>query len=286
MREHLHHINSCMQDEGWRLVDQQLEELLLVVPDDWGLVMVTGEQLSGAQVDVLLVKSLGMTEAAGIFQSYGHLQMSLLPFPDTFIMDNNMRRDRQWQRAWTVRRSRPPDRSNFTTSSRIEVDRHRQPVETWCMMVSTIGQMIAYDHRGLQTMISLTLEQRVETRSDKLPSFPWDPGVHFISRMFYVMMTQVTLERHLLHLGLVWSGPTGIFPIERGKFSLLIIMIGHGNGWTSTSSTEVSLQIQFLDSRSDGHRYFILRTQERRIQYVCRGQTIMVRVVQGQHGDL
>jgi hypothetical protein len=100
------------------------------------------------------------------------------------------------------------------------------------------------------------------------------------------MMTQVTLESHLLHLGLVWSGPTGICPIERGKFSLLIIMIGHGNGWTSTSSTEVSLQIQFLDNTSDGHRYFILRTQERRIQYVCRGQTIMVRVVQGQHGDL
>jgi hypothetical protein len=100
------------------------------------------------------------------------------------------------------------------------------------------------------------------------------------------MMTQVTPERHLLHLGLVWSGPTGICLIERGNFSLLIIMIGHGNGWTSTSSIEVSLQIQFLDSRSDGHRYFILRTQERRIQYVCRGQAIMVRVVQGQHGDL
>jgi hypothetical protein len=28
------------------------------------------------------------------------------------------------------------------------------------------------------------------------------------------------------------------------------------------------------------------RTQERRIQDVCRGQTVMVRVVQGQHGDL
>jgi hypothetical protein len=156
MRDHLHHINSCMKDEGWRLVDQQLEELLLVVPDDWGLVMVIGEQLSGAHVDVLLVKSLGMTEAGGIFQSYGHLQMSLLPFPNTFIMDNNMRRDRQWQRAWTVHRSRPPDRSTFMASSRIEVDRHRKPVETWCMMVSTIGQMIADDHRGLQTMISLT----------------------------------------------------------------------------------------------------------------------------------
>jgi hypothetical protein len=56
--------------------------------------MATGEQLSGAQVDMLLVKSLGLTEAGSTFQPYSQLQMSLLPFPDTFIMDNNMRRDR------------------------------------------------------------------------------------------------------------------------------------------------------------------------------------------------
>jgi hypothetical protein len=31
MREHLHRISSCMGDERWRLVDQQLEELLPVV---------------------------------------------------------------------------------------------------------------------------------------------------------------------------------------------------------------------------------------------------------------
>jgi hypothetical protein len=77
-----------MGDRRWRLVYQQLEELLLVVPDDWGLVMATGEQLSGVQVDVLLVESLGLTEAGSIFQPYSQLQMSLLPFPDTFIMDN------------------------------------------------------------------------------------------------------------------------------------------------------------------------------------------------------
>jgi hypothetical protein len=67
-------------------------ELLLVVPDDWGLVRTTSEQLSGVQVDVLLVESLGLTEAGGIFQPYSQLHMSLLPFPDTFIMDSNMRR--------------------------------------------------------------------------------------------------------------------------------------------------------------------------------------------------
>jgi hypothetical protein len=63
-------------------------------------------------------------------------------------------------------------------------------------------------------------------------------------------------------------------------------MIGHGDGWTGTTSTEMFLQIQFLDNRSNGHRYFSLRIQERRIQYIYREQSVMVRVVQGQHGDL
>jgi hypothetical protein len=177
MRYHLHHFSSCMGDRRWRLVYQQLEELLLVVPDDWGLVMATGEQLSGVQVDVLLVESLGLTEAGGIFHPYSQLQMSLLPFPDTFIMDNNMRRDRQWQRAWGVPRPRPPDMSIFTASSRIEMDHHRQPVETWCVIESIMGQVIADEHRGLLTVISLTQEQLEEIGSDKLPSFPWDLGV-------------------------------------------------------------------------------------------------------------
>jgi hypothetical protein len=81
MREHLHHISSCMRDERWRLVDQQLEELLLVVPDDWGLVMATDEQLSGVQVDVILVESLGLTKACGIFQSTVSYRCLCYPFP-------------------------------------------------------------------------------------------------------------------------------------------------------------------------------------------------------------
>jgi hypothetical protein len=61
-----------MRDNRWILVDQQLEELLLVVPDDWGLVMATDEQLSGVQVDVLLVESLGLTEAGSILPKFEH----------------------------------------------------------------------------------------------------------------------------------------------------------------------------------------------------------------------
>jgi hypothetical protein len=143
---------------------------------------------------------------------------------------------------------------------------------------------IADEHRGLLTVISLTQEQLEEIGSDKLPSFPWDPGVRFVSTMF--MLTQVAPESHTLHLGLVWSGSAGTCPMGRDLSFRLIIMIGHGDVWTGTSSTEVSSLIQFLDNRSNGHRYFSWRTQERRVQDVCRGQTVMVRVVQCQHEDL
>jgi hypothetical protein len=205
--------------------------------------------------------------------------MSLLPFSDTFIMDNSVRRDKQWQRAWRVPRTRPPNMSILMASSRIEMDRHRQPVETWYVMESIMGQVIAGEHRGLLAVISLTQEQLEEIGSDKLPSLPWDPGVHLASTMSYYRVTQVALESHICHHELVWSGPAGICPMEQGMFSLLVIRIGHGDGWTGTSSTEMSLHIQFLDSRSDGHRYFSLRIQERRVQYVCKGQTVVVRLV-------
>ena len=48
---------------------------------------------------------------------------------------------------------------------------------------------IADEHRGLLTVISLTQEQLDEIGSDKLPSFPWDPGAHWVSWMFHYMMT-------------------------------------------------------------------------------------------------
>jgi hypothetical protein len=62
---------------------------------------------------------------------------------------------------------------------------------------------------------------------DKIPSLPWDPGVHFVSRLFHFMMTQVTPESHIPHHGLVLSGPIGTCPMERENFSLLIVMIKH-----------------------------------------------------------
>jgi hypothetical protein len=284
LRPHLHHFSSCLGEGRWRVVYQQLEELLLIVPDDWGLVMTTGEQLSWILMDELLVESFGLTKACDAFQPYSQLQMFLLARPDTFIIDNNIRRDRPWLTAWRVSRPRLHDRSTFMAYSRSEVDRVRQTVETWCMMVSIIDQVMTDEHRGLLTVISFTQEQLEEIGSDKLSRLPWDPGVCFVSTM--IMLTQVAPESHTLHLGLVGSGSAGTCPMGRDPSFHVIIMIGHGDVWIGTSSTEMPLQIQFLDSRSGGHRGFSLRTQERRIQDVCRGLTVMIKVVQCQHEDL
>jgi hypothetical protein len=136
-----------------------------------------------------------------------------------------------------VIRPRPPDRSTFTTHNRSEVDRHEKPAEIWCVMVRTIGQVIADEHKGLPTVISLAQEQLAKTGSDKLPGLPWDPEVHLVSRMFRYMMTQGAPESHILHQGLIWRRPAGFCPIERGSFSLLISMIGCRGGWTGTTST-------------------------------------------------
>jgi hypothetical protein len=65
------------------------------------------------------------------------------------------------------------------------------------------------EHGGISTVISMTHEQLVGIGSDKLPSFPWDPRVHLVSRLFHLMMTQAALESHILHSGLVLSGLAG-----------------------------------------------------------------------------
>jgi uncharacterized protein (UPF0261 family) len=94
LRDHLHSISSCMRDEGWRVVDQRLEELPLVLPDYWVSVMTTSEYLPWVSVDEILVESLELTKEYDTFHSYSQLQMFLLAFPDTFIIDNNMGGDR------------------------------------------------------------------------------------------------------------------------------------------------------------------------------------------------
>jgi hypothetical protein len=116
--DHLHSSNRCMSDDGWRVIDQQFVELPTVVPDGWSLMMSTGDYSPWVPVDELLVKSLGLTKAYDTSQSYRQLQLFLLAFLDTFIIDNNTGGDRQWQGTWRVGRSRPPDRSVFIAYSR------------------------------------------------------------------------------------------------------------------------------------------------------------------------
>ena len=74
--------------------------------------------------------------------------------------------------------------------------------------------------------------------------------------------------------------------MKRGSFSLLILMIEHGDGWLDTIPTEVLLQMQLMDNRSICHRYSSPRIQEWGIQYIYREHIGMVRVVQRQHGDI
>jgi hypothetical protein len=81
--------------------------------------------------------------------------MFMLACPDTFIIDNNMRRDRSWLGAWRVSRSRLHDMSTFMEYGRLEVDRVRKTVETWCVMMSIIDQVMTDECRGLPTVISL-----------------------------------------------------------------------------------------------------------------------------------
>jgi hypothetical protein len=148
-------------------------------------------------VDEILVESLGLTKAYDTFQSYNQLQMFLLSFPNTFIIDSNIVGDRQWQRTWRVVRPRPPDMSAFTTYNRIGVYHHRQTVETLCVIASILGHKIeniskgdtdtdshGNEHGELLTVINMTQDKLVGVRSDKIPSFPWYLGVHFVSRLF------------------------------------------------------------------------------------------------------
>jgi hypothetical protein len=56
-------------------------------------------------------------------------------------------------------------------------------------------------------------------------------------------------------------------------------MIRHGDDWAGTPSTKMFSQMQFLDNRSNSHRYFSLRIQEWRIQYIYREQSGRVNIV-------
>jgi hypothetical protein len=73
-------------------------------------------------MDEILVKTFGLTKAYSIFQSYSWLQIFMMAFLDTFIIDSSIGGARQWQGAWRVGRLRPPKRSVLIAYITIGVD--------------------------------------------------------------------------------------------------------------------------------------------------------------------
>ena len=184
--------------------------------------MTTREYLPWVPIDEFLVESLGLTKAYDTFQSYSWLQIFMIDFLDTFIIDNNIGGDRQWQGTWRVDRPRPLDRSVFIAYSMIGVDHQRQTVETLGMMVSILGHGTTDisesdtnsdshedEHGGISTVISMTHEQLMRIGSYELPIFPWDLGVHLVSRLFHLMTAQVAPKSNILHSWMVLRGFTG-----------------------------------------------------------------------------
>jgi hypothetical protein len=217
--DHLHSINSCMSDDGWRVVDQQFEELPLIVPgslDDYS---------PWVPLDEIFVQSWGLTKSYDTFQSYSRLYMFLLSFPDTFVMDNNIGGDKQWQWTRRVVRSGSPDSSACIAYNMIGVDHQRQIVETLGVMVSIVGHGIADisegdidsdedEHGGIPTVTRMTHEKLVAIGSDEIPSFPWDPRAHLVSRLFHLMMAQVAPYSNILHSWMVSRGLAGACPMR------------------------------------------------------------------------
>jgi hypothetical protein len=78
-----------VSDDGWRMIDPQLVEVLTVLLDGWCSMMSTGDYLPWVPMDELFVKSFGLTKEYDTFQSYSWLQIFMIAFPNTFIIDNN-----------------------------------------------------------------------------------------------------------------------------------------------------------------------------------------------------
>jgi hypothetical protein len=139
---HLHRSSSCVSDYGWRMIDPQLAEVPTVVPNGWCSVMSTNDYLPWVSMDEIFVKSFGLTKEYDTFKSYSWLQIFIISFPDTFIIDNITGGARQWQGTWRVGRPRPLDRSVLIAFIRIGVDHQGQIVEAMGMMGSILGHGI------------------------------------------------------------------------------------------------------------------------------------------------
>jgi hypothetical protein len=223
MGDHLHSSSSCMSDDGGRVIDQQSVELPTVVPNGWSLMVSAGDYSPWVTGDELLVKTLGLTKAYDTSQSYRQLQLFLLAFLDTFIIDNSTGGDRQWQGTWRVGRQRPHDKSDFITYNRIGEDHQRHTVEALGVMESIFGRGTEDisgvdtdsdshwdEDGGLSTVISMAHQQLMGIGSDELPNLPWDPGIHLVGSLLHLMMVRVTPASNILHSWIILRGLVGI----------------------------------------------------------------------------
>jgi hypothetical protein len=58
MGDHLHSSNSCVSDNGWRVIDQQFVEIPIVVPDGWSSVMSIGDYLPCVMSPILVIVAM------------------------------------------------------------------------------------------------------------------------------------------------------------------------------------------------------------------------------------
>jgi hypothetical protein len=96
LRDHLHRSSNCVSDDGWRIIDLQLVEVPITVPYGWCSVMSIGDYLPWVSMAELLVNSFGLTKAYDTFKSYSWLQIFMIAFLNSFIIDNNRGGARQW----------------------------------------------------------------------------------------------------------------------------------------------------------------------------------------------
>jgi hypothetical protein len=263
--DHLHRRSSCVSDYGWRMIDPQLVEIPTVVPDGWCSVMSTGDYLPWVSMDELLVKTFGLTKAYATFQSYSWLQIFMMAFPDTFIIDSSTGGARQWQGAWRVGRPRPPNRSVLIAYIKIGVDHQGQTVEALGMMESILGhgtedisEVATYsdshwDEGGvISTVTGRAHQQLVGIGSDELPNLTWDPGVHLVNSLFHLMRIQewriqngyfdqtvmIRVEQHQ------HDGPCQRLAWDPGITGLGISLTG-GDEWTFAGGSPLDFPLSF-----------------------------------------
>jgi hypothetical protein len=99
-----------------------------------------------------------------------------------------------------------------------------------------------------------------------------------------MMINIVVIVMGLLHYWDAMRGDAKTYSTWRDRFSLPIHKIEFGNGFANLDFTEMPFQDMVHGSGFSPYRYFSVGFQERRMQTRHVGLTVMIRVMQRQHG--